>query len=311
MSWSATGKKKADVFDHLGELGLAGATIRELLRTAPDKEPTKFGGLKLIKAATRLMSGVSLISSPWIEIVQFWSTAFETALPEQEQEGIRASLMPRWTSYSLEGMEAEEEPLEEPPAVPEATEELGALEKVLTDQIAHDEGRIAAMRQSLEDSQLANLELENAAQLAKTRREEEARVLADNRAWINELHKKAEDRSAIAVALHAELDKAEAYRTKLLAEASGVITPAQQTKSSPFPPIGFRQTLANVTFTGMEDQAAKRLRSEERYHGGNEALLLAALSGGRKTPESTNTRSDGLNFLPSFPFHFYVHIPVL
>ena len=144
--------------------------------------------------------------------------------------------------------------------------------------------------------------------MAKTRREDEAKALAESRAWITELHKKAEERTAIAVALRADLDKAEAYRTRLVAEATLANSPAQSTKHSVFPPIGLRQTGANVSFSGLEDQAAKRLRGEEPHLGGNEAMLLAALNGGRKTPETANSRSDGLIFSPLFFFSFYVHI---
>ena len=68
MSW--TNKNKAEIFEHLEEIGISRSAARELLRTPPEKEPTKKGGLLLIKAAVRPISGASLMSSPWAEVVQ-------------------------------------------------------------------------------------------------------------------------------------------------------------------------------------------------------------------------------------------------
>ena len=102
MSW--TNKNKAEIFEHLEEIGISRSAARELLRTPPEKEPTKKGGLLLIKAAVRPISGASLMYSPWAEVVQAVSANFQLDLPEEEQHGLRASFMTRWTAFSLEAI---------------------------------------------------------------------------------------------------------------------------------------------------------------------------------------------------------------
>lgn len=334
MSW--TNKNKAEIFEHLEEIGISRSAARELLRTPPEKEPTKKGGLLLIKAAVRSISGASLMSSPWAEVVQAVLANFQLDLPEEEQHGLRASLMTRWTAFSLEAIVAEEltksglnaralvleeelnlgedlslmpVPPANPPDVPPATQDTVALERVLLERIDHEDQGIAGIQASLDLSRSASLELEK---VLSVRREEEATKAAREHAWIAELQRRADERSALAVSLRAEFEKAEAYRTRLVAEATAGKTPSQQVRPSVFPSILQRQPTANVSFAGLEDHASKRLRGgEERLLGSNEHLLLAALGGGRKTPETANTRTDGLtSFCLPFPLP-YIHVGTL
>ena len=102
MAWS--NKEKAEIFTHLEEMGISQAAARDLLQSPPEGSPSKADGLTLIKAASRTLSSVSLLFSPWVEVAQFWMTEFDQALPEYEEVGARASLMIPWTAYSLRAL---------------------------------------------------------------------------------------------------------------------------------------------------------------------------------------------------------------
>ena len=99
MSW--TNRKKAEIFAHLEELGISAVTARDLCRTPASGTLSKNDGLQLINAASCTMAGVSLISSPWSEVVKFWASELLQVLPEVETLGARAELMKPWTAYAL------------------------------------------------------------------------------------------------------------------------------------------------------------------------------------------------------------------